>query len=248
MGDKSGLSQVIMNLCTNARDAMPRGGTLRIEAREDKGFAEINVSDTGQGMYPETVEKCFDPFFTTKEIGKGTGLGLSTSYGIVKEHHGDIHVYSEIDKGTIFRVYLPVVSFEELAEQKTSPGIIVGNGQKILVVDDEIDSLKPIEELLDGIGYHTASASNGEKAIARYVSWRPEAVLMDRNMPEMDGITCAAKIIEQDPNAKIILISGYDEKGLTGIDFQTKKLIKGYITKPFDLEELSRLLGRLFSE
>ena len=248
MGNHSGLSQVVMNLCTNARDAMPRGGQLRIEAREEGGDAKVMVYDTGRGMEKGTVEKCFDPFFTTKEVDKGTGLGLSTSYGIVKEHGGDIHAYSEIGKGTIFKIYLPVVSFGEGEGQEVIPEVIRGKGEKILVVDDEIESLRPMEDLLEGIGYRAASTGSGKEAIAEYVSWHPDVVLMDRNMPEMDGITCAERIIEQDPNAKIILISGYDEKGPNGIDLRTKKLIKAYITKPIDSIELSRILNRVTSE
>jgi len=248
MGNHSGLNQVIMNLCTNARDAMPRGGQLRIEAREEGGDAKVIVFDTGRGMEKGIVDKCFDPFFTTKEVDKGTGLGLSTSYGIVKEHGGDIHAYSEIGKGTIFKIHLPKVSFGDGEGQEVIPEVIRGKGEKILVVDDEIESLEPMEDLLEGIGYRAASTGSGKEAIDEYVSWHPDVVLMDRNMPEMDGITCSKKIIEQDPNAKIILISGYDEKGPNGIDLRTKKLIKAYITKPIDSVELSRILNRVTSE
>lgn len=123
-----------------------------------------------------------------------------------------------------------------------------GRGQKILIVDDETDILKPMEELLKGMGYRSASVSNGEDAIAIYASWQPDAVLMDRNMPEMDGATITKRIIEQDPDARIILVSGYDEDGPDGIDFQTRGLISGYLTKPIDTVELSRVLIWLFSE
>ena len=108
IGMPSELSQALMNLCTNARDAMPNGGVLRIEAKVDGNNVMVMISDTGQGMDKEVKEKCFDPFFTTKAIGKGTGLGLSTAYGIVKDHEGDIHVYSEPNKGTVFELHLPL--------------------------------------------------------------------------------------------------------------------------------------------
>ncbi len=112
IGDSSGLTQVLMNLCTNARDAMPEGGELRLEARQEGEKAVAIISDNGPGMDRETMEKCFDPFFTTKEVGQGTGLGLSTSYGIIDNHNGEIHVDSQPGKGTVFKVYLPLDSAE----------------------------------------------------------------------------------------------------------------------------------------
>lgn len=108
IGDASGLNQVLMNLCTNARDAMPQGGNLRLEARQEGKKAIVTISDNGLGMDKETMEQCFNPFFTTKEIGKGTGLGLSTSYGIINNHDGEIHVTSHPDKGSVFTIYLPL--------------------------------------------------------------------------------------------------------------------------------------------
>ncbi|MDY7034770.1 MAG: PAS domain S-box protein [Thermodesulfobacteriota bacterium] len=248
MGDHSGLSQVIMNLSTNALDAMPDGGKLRIEASEKGGKVEVIISDTGEGMDKETQEKCFDPFFSTKDVDKGTGLGLSTAYGIVKEHGGDIHVYSELDKGTTFRLHLPLAVSEEEDIQEDQSEIVHGGGQKILIVDDDRDMLKPMEDFLEGIGYSAASVSSGENAIVKYASWQPDAVLIDRNMPEMDGITCAKMIIKQDPGAKVILVSGYDEDGPNGIDYRTRMFIAGYLTKPIDMVELGRLLGWLFTK
>ena len=109
MGNNSGLSQVFMNLCTNARDAMPLGGELLIEAGKEGDRALVIVSDTGHGMDNEIIKKCFDPFFTTKEVDKGTGLGLSTAYGIVKDHGGNIYAYSEPGKGTTFKLYFSLL-------------------------------------------------------------------------------------------------------------------------------------------
>jgi signal transduction histidine kinase len=108
MGDFTGLNLALMNLCTNARDAMPGGGELRIEAGQEGATAVVTVSDTGEGMDKDTAEKCFDPFFTTKEVGKGTGLGLSTTFGIVKSHDGKIEVASEPNKGSVFRLHFPL--------------------------------------------------------------------------------------------------------------------------------------------
>jgi len=245
LGDHAGLTQALMNLCTNARDAMPGGGELHIEASRKRGKALVVISDTGHGMDKETREKCFDPFFTTKELNKGTGLGLSTSYGIVKEHGGEIRVYSEIGKGTTFKLSFPLDVSGKRGKQEPSVEISRGKGQRILVVDDEIAVCKAIKHLLKGFGYHVAYARSGKAAIAEYKSWQPAAVLLDRNMPEMDGISCAAKIMDYDPNAKIVIISGYDEHGTFALDEEGKRLIKGYLTKPIDMTELSTLLARL---
>jgi signal transduction histidine kinase len=112
LGDHSGLSTALMNLCTNARDTMPEGGELQIKGIRKGDKAVVTVSDTGNGMDKSTVEKCFDPFFTTKEVGKGTGLGLSTTYGIIKSHEGEIHVNSEPDKGSVFKLIFPLSTLE----------------------------------------------------------------------------------------------------------------------------------------
>ena len=247
-GDHAGLSQVFMNLCSNARDAMPKGGELRIEARTEEDNVLITISDTGHGMDEETQEKCFDPFFTTKDVDKGTGLGLSTTYGIVKDHAGEILVFSELNKGTTFRLYLPLSLSDQERKQVRMPDIVRGSGEKILVVDDEMEILKPMEQLVEMLGYLVASVTSGMAAVDKYKSWEPDVVLLDRNMPEMDGITCAERILEYDAGARIVLISGYEEEGPSGIDDKTKSFIKGYLTKPIDMEGLSQVLGRLLAD
>ncbi len=120
-------------------------------------------------------------------------------------------------------------------------------GQKVLVVDDEEVVLEGEEMLIEWLGYRTASADNAKAAIEKYKSWQPDMVLLDRNMPEIDGITCAKRIIEYDPRARIVLVSGYEQEGPNGIDGKTKALIKGYLTKPIDMGEVSQLLSRLFA-
>ncbi len=247
MGDHSGISQVVMNLCTNARDAMPEGGELHIEAKKEGENALVIVADTGDGMDKQTQERCFDPFFTTKEVNKGTGLGLSTTYGIVKEHGGEIHVHSELGQGTTFKVYFPLAPPDERVTEESSTEIVRGNGEKVLIVDDETEMCRVMEELLKRLGYKAAYVRSGNSAIVKYKSWRPDVVLLDRNMPEMDGVSCSEKIMDYDPNAKIIIISGYDEDGPSGIDEEKKRLIKGYLTKPIEMarlsEELAQVLG-----
>jgi PAS domain S-box-containing protein len=247
MGDHSGISQVLINLCTNAMDAMPQGGELHMEAKKEGGKALVIISDTGEGMDKETQERCFDPFFTTKEVNKGTGLGLSTTYGIVKEHGGDIHVYSELGQGTTFKLTFPLASSDMRIPEESSTKIVRGKGEKVLVVDDESEMCRVMEELLKRLGYKAAYVRSGNSAIQKYKSWRPDVVLLDRNMPEMDGVSCSEQIMDYDPNAKILIISGYDQDGPSGIDGEKKRLIKGYLTKPIEMgrlsEELAQVLG-----
>jgi PAS domain S-box-containing protein len=196
MGDPAGLSQTLMNLCTNARDAMPAGGELVIKAREVRDRAVLSVSDTGLGMNKETCEKCFDPFYTTKPVGQGTGRGA---------------------------------------------------GQSILVIDDEEQILNAMEDLLKGLNYRPILAQTAKQGIKKYKSQSPEVVLLDINMPEMDGFTCAEKILDLDAGANIAFVSGYEMNGLDGLKDRVKASIKGYLTKPVDLATLSGFLEQMLS-
>ena len=244
-GARSDLNQLLMNLCTNARDAMPDGGILQISAREERVKERIylSISDTGCGMDEDVRKKIFDPFFTTKEPGKGTGLGLSTAYGIVKDHGGEIHATSTPGVGTIFQILLPMAKAKGFEQEKFIEPITEGNGETILLVDDDTSLLATVKDLLDRVGYCTETAPDGKTAIEKYFSVRPEVVLIDRNMPEIDGITTAKHILENDPDAKIIIVSGYEEEGPDGIEGDVRDAIKAYIIKPFDISELSGLLA-----
>jgi two-component system cell cycle sensor histidine kinase/response regulator CckA len=250
LGDYAGLSQALMNLCTNARDAMPAGGQLRIQARQIGNHAELIVSDTGQGMKRKTIEQCFDPFFTTKPIGKGTGLGLSTTYGIVKSHEGLIHLESKPKKGTTITMTFPLVETGAAVEKKPEPAaeISYGNGEIILVVDDEEEILKAMQNLLKGLGYQSAIAGSGKDAIEKFEAMKPEVVLMDINMPEMDGINCAEKIFDLNPHAKIAFITGFEVEGLDEFGDRIKDSVKTFLTKPVELADLSSALSRMLQE
>jgi two-component system cell cycle sensor histidine kinase/response regulator CckA len=247
LGDYSGISQVLMNLCTNARDAMPAGGQLNIRARQIGNHAELIVSDSGQGMKRKTIEQCFDPFFTTKPIGKGTGLGLSTTYGIVKSHDGLIHVESKPKKGSTITMTFPLAGSDAPIEEapKTATEISYGNGEIILVVDDEEEILKAMQKLLKSLGYQSAIAGSGNDAVEKYEAIKPEVVLMDINMPEMDGVSCAEKILDRNPDAKIAFITGYEAEGLGQFGDRIKDSVKTFLTKPVELADLSTALSQM---
>jgi signal transduction histidine kinase len=246
-GNGSLLSQVFMNLFSNARDAMPDGGKLIIETKKTKHKVVAIVSDTGHGMDEETMERIFDPFFTLKEAGKGTGLGLSTTHGIVEQHKGTISVKSKPGRGSTFTISFPALDVEKSKEAKPQNDPIFGKGEKILIIDDEHPSLEAISNLTQSLGYKTISFDRPAEALKNYKEWAPDAVLIDRSMPEMDGGTCIKEIMKIDPKAKTIIVSGYEESGPDGVDENIKPLINGYLTKPFGLVELSRTLSRVLS-
>jgi signal transduction histidine kinase/DNA-binding response OmpR family regulator len=244
-GDPSELTQVFINLFTNARDAMPEGGTLHIEAREGDRQIMIRVSDTGCGMTEDTARRVFDPFFTTKEAGQGTGLGLSTAYGIVRNCGGDIQVFSQSGLGTVFTVTLPCPMVHEPQPYPCDDIVTPGQGEKILIVDDDETIFGILKNLLENNGYIVSIATSGLEAVTLYPVWRPDLVLMDRNMPVMDGVTAATKILEIDPAARIIIASGYDAEGPDGVPPHLRNVIKGYIVKPFEIARLSKLLAEV---
>ena len=244
-GDPSELSQVFMNLFANARDAMPEGGTLRIEAGEGDQQIIIRVSDTGCGMAEETARRVFDPFFTTKVAGQGTGLGLSTAYGIVHNYGGDIQVFSQPGMGTVFTVTLPGPMLDAPQTHLCDDMLIPGQGEKILIVDDDETIFGILKKLLESNGYIVSIATSGQEAVSLYPVCRPDVVLMDRNMPVMDGVAAATKILEMDPSARIIIASGYEEEGPDGVPPHLRNVIQGYIVKPFEIARLSKLLAEV---
>jgi len=246
MGDATSLSQALMNLCTNARDAMPDGGKLIINGRQEGRRIVVTISDTGLGMDRKAAEKCFDPFFTTKPIGKGTGLGLSTTYGIIKSHGGLISVDSRLNQGATFKIHLPAALSTGQNRDDDTPVIVRGSGQCVLVVDDEPEILNAMEGLLDYLGYRPQFASSGKEGLEKYMQCHPGAVLMDINMPKMDGVACIEEILNHDPAANIAIISGYEEEGIEGLSTEVRKLIKDYRTKPLGLSDLSELLAKMF--
>ena len=252
-GDSTQLQQVLMNLCVNARDAMPDGGKLIISADNlslDKQYSATNlnlevgnyilitVTDTGMGIPPEIIERIFEPFFTTKEPGQGTGLGLSTVIGIVKNHGGTIEVNSDRQSGTQFKVYLPASESIAATETITGETIPSGRGELILVVDDEAPIREVSKATLETHNYRVITASDGLEAIAIYAQQPQEieVVLMDLVMPEMDGLTAMRALKKINPKLKLIATSGTATKEkvaaaeLIGIE--------AFLTKPYTAEKL----------
>jgi signal transduction histidine kinase/CheY-like chemotaxis protein len=225
-GDASQLRQVLMNLSMNARDAMPDGGRVVFESENvlvDEGFrhkhphislgeyAMISISDTGIGMDDETMKRMYDAFFTTKEIGKGTGLGLAIVYTVVNSHQGFVSCYSELRKGTTFRVYLPVHGMEANRAEKpaNAEAAIRGGSESILVVDDEYDIRQSAKDMLETYGYKVTVAESGERALELYAQARADLVILDLNMPGIGGHRCLEQLRRLDPEAKIFIASGY---------------------------------------
>jgi PAS domain S-box-containing protein len=251
--DPSQIGQVLMNLGVNARDAMPDGGTLTIETANvqlDKEYCNthleakpgsyvlLTVSDTGLGMDRKTLSHIFEPFFTTKERGKGTGLGLATVYGIVKQHDGHIMCYSEPGHGTTFKIYLPAIQTKRDLEAPIIETAIPGGTETVLLVDDEEDIRDLGATLLDHFGYKVITAGNGKEALEIYKMEkdRISLILLDFIMPVMDGRQCLAEILRIDPNAKVIIASGYSESGPA--DGPMAVGAKAFVQKPYNMRQL----------
>jgi signal transduction histidine kinase len=256
-GDATQLHQVLMNLCVNARDAMPDGGILRISTENifiDENYARMNidakvdqyivitVSDTGTGIPPEIMDRIFDPFFTTKQHGKGTGLGLSTALGIVKSHGGFMNVYSEVGKGTVFKVYLPVVmtigTIKDQKVKKEQSELLRGHGESILVVDDEIMIREITSSILETHGYKALTANDGKEATALYLQHKEEIklILIDMMMPIMDGPASIRELRKVNPDIKIIGVSGLTEKDKLAEVSDIH--LHAFLIKPYTAEKL----------
>jgi PAS domain S-box-containing protein len=259
-GDPTQFHQILLNLCVNARDAMPAGGTLSLSATNfpvDEHYASMTlgakagpyvlfeVKDTGMGIPRQIIDQIFDPFFTTKEVGLGTGLGLSTVVGIVKGHGGFLTVESDIGKGTSFKVYLPA-RIDALTSVKESEPIALprANGELILVVDDENLILKVAREVLERHGYAVVTALDAPEALAIFAARREEIqlVLTDLAMPLMDGIALIRTLQKMKPDVCIIASTGKRslEQGLHELPGLN---VRACLTKPYNKEMLLSTLG-----
>jgi signal transduction histidine kinase/CheY-like chemotaxis protein len=257
-GDRTQIHQVLLNLCVNARDAMPNGGKLMLRARNVNltearpalpsparpgPYLMLQVSDSGCGIAAEDRERIFDPFFTTKDIGKGTGLGLSTVLGIVKSHHGAVMVESELGKGTTFRALLPA-SPETVpdAAPYEPPQLPRGDGEAVLIVDDEPDIVSGVTAVLEQQNYRVLVAKNGIEALAvvqRYGA-AINAMVTDIMMPEMDGVQLIRVLRKIHPRLQIIASSGLGtEQGGSMRAPELEALnVRSFLVKPYDVSKL----------
>ncbi len=258
--DRSQIEQILMNISLNAKDALPAGGKLifRSGNYDLSGTAQeivklkfspgkyvmIQLEDTGIGILPENLDKIFDPFFTAKGKGKGTGLGLSVVYGIIRANKGFVDVKSTPGKGTVFTFYLPASNETARKIVKKEYELVKGSGT-ILVVDDESMIRFTLANMLESLNYQVILAENGEEAVNIYKKNQSEirAVLMDIQMPVMDGIDAAEKILDMDPGARIIYTSGYAD--LSRFDKLQKMGYKYFLKKPYQIGILSDIIKKV---
>jgi signal transduction histidine kinase/CheY-like chemotaxis protein len=253
--DPSQIELVILNLVTNARDAMPRGGILTIATRLielDERFirahgygaagryALLTVEDTGTGMDERTRERVFEPFFTTKAVGKGTGLGLSMAYGIVKQHNGFINVYSEPGRGTTFRIYLPISDAGLAVAGPREAAPVRGGSETILLAEDEEEVRVIARTFLEEFGYRVIAAVDGEDAVERFMEMKDEIrlVVLDLVMPKKGGREALAEMRKIRPDVKAVFVSGYASEisGARGKERQGAE----FISKPVAPTDLLR--------
>jgi two-component system cell cycle sensor histidine kinase/response regulator CckA len=254
--DKRQLEQVIMNLVVNARDAMPDGGTIRIESeavtlkdelRRDRAvvpagdYALIRVADSGVGIPPERLQKIFEPFFTTKRVGEGTGLGLSTAYGIVKQSGGFIFVDSTEGEGSVFQLYFPIyaVTDHDQAEAPVKKVVLRQGEGVVLLVEDEAPVRAFASRALRMRGYTVLEAENAEDALQQLEdpSLEVDIFVTDVVMPGMDGPSWVRQALVARPNVKVIFVSGYSEEALS--EGQSRIPNSIFLPKPFSLNDLT---------
>ncbi len=261
LGDPTQIQNALLNLGVNARDAMPEGGELIFTTNivyldeeycaanpydvKSGSYLQVSVTDSGIGMDESTIKHIFEPFFTTKETGKGTGMGLAAVYGTVKNHKGAINVYSELDFGTTFKIYLPLYDTSDPAaqEDKHTRKIIKGHA-RVMVVDDEKIILDLVSDMLESMNYSVVTAINGKDALAHYKKlWKDiDLVILDMVMPEMGGHETFIEMKKINPGVKALLSSGYS---ITG---DAEKILDegvlDFIQKPYQKADLSEKIAK----
>ena len=259
--DPTQIEQVLMNLCLNARDAMPQGGRLLIETEmvdiDDSyckfypyvtpgRYAVLSVSDTGAGMDAEMRERVFEPFFSKKEHGKNSGMGLATAYGIVKQHGGFIHVYSEVGQGTLFRAYLPVASTSpsdtSLSHAKPRSPVELHGTETLLLAEDHDSTREMARQTLVNLGYRVLSAADGEEALQLCENETPALAILDLVMPKMGGLETAAKLAERIEGLPVLFTSGYSQES-RGLEATGR-----YLQKPYSPSNLSRTVREMLDQ
>ncbi len=258
--DPTRIQQMVMNLALNARDAMPQGGALNfalsrvtlmpgvtppLHDMSPGEWIHLRVTDTGTGIPSDVLPHIFEPFFTTKKVGKGTGLGLAQVYGIVGAHGGHIRVDSQVGHGTTFTIYLPALSVSNIAPQlATASDLVKGNGQTILVVEDDVAARQALSDILQDLGYQVLTATNGKDAqtLMQRHAHQIALVLSDLVMPEMGGAELYACMQAQYPHTKMIMITGYPSAN------QDKALLEQGVTawlqKPFSADDIALVVAQ----
>ncbi|MDP2753669.1 MAG: response regulator [Nitrospirota bacterium] len=255
MADPGQIEQVLVNLATNSRDVMPDGGYLTITTelveldeeflktikyKKPGRYALISVADTGAGMDEKTAGRIFEPFFTTKEVGRGTGLGLSIVYGIIEQHNGYINVRSDLEKGTTFKIYLPVIKSDVEEEKFTAPFTPTGGTEVILLAEDDEEVRKLTKTVLDGSGYKVIEAIDGEDAIRKFIEDKDkiQLLILDVVMPKKNGKEAYNEIKKTKPNIKALFTSGYAKDIIHRKGFLEEGF--SFISKPVSPRELLR--------
>lgn len=263
IADQNHLQSVLLNLCLNAKDAMPDGGKLTITTRTvssdrlskyknliSNKYIAIEIADTGKGMEQAVLERIFEPFFTTKELGKGTGLGLAVAYGIVEQHNGFIEVESEVGVGTVFRLFFPV-HVGELQTEKEYTGTIKdirGGNETILLVEDEEYLAESTKTILQEKGYKVLTAQGGEEAIKIFSCRKEEIslVLSDLGLPKIDGQELFNRIKQLNPAVKFIIASGYiqPQRKIALL----KAGVKDLIQKPYNFIDMLKIIRKVIDK
>jgi two-component system, cell cycle sensor histidine kinase and response regulator CckA len=255
--DRGMVEQVLMNLCVNARDAMPHGGRLTIGTSDavitrefaDRHawatpgrYAQLSVTDSGAGMDARTLERVFEPFFSTKPPGSGTGLGLATVYGIVKQHRGIIRAYSEPGKGSVFQVYFPVTSRRATVSPDLPVDLVAGGSETILLAEDDVGVRELAQQILEKAGYRVLVTANGREAVSLFARQAADIdlLLLDIVMPDLGGVEAAGLIRRIRPDVPTVLASGYDESAVRAEITAAEGFV--LLRKPFGRVELLRAI------
>lgn len=258
--DAGQIEQVLLNIYINAWQAMPSGGDLYVETSnvyvgtddslsyqvEPGRYVKISVTDTGIGMDDDTLQRIFEPFFTTKKKQRGVGLGLASAYGIIRNHGGVIEVFSEKGKGSTFNIYLPASSKERVEEENYCEEVTSGS-ERILLIDDEEEVLDIGKKMLERIGYKVVVASSGEEGVRLYKEMKDaiDLVILDMVMPKMGGVDTFNALRSVNPNARVLLSSGYS------LEKEAQEMLEkggaGFIQKPFSIEAISKIIRKILN-
>ena len=251
--DPAAVKQILLHLVTNARDAMPKGGTLHVEVRrarlgaadrplhawvEPGSYVSVALSDTGVGMDAQTLARVFEPFFTTKPVGVGTGLGMSMAYGLVKQHRGYLHIYSEVGQGTTVKVYFPALRDQGMSEVETPDEGLPGGTEAILLVEDDQTMRVAAQQLLSKVGYQVFTAVDGEQGLDAFRAHRADLqlVITDVVMPKLSGFDMYEVIRGESRGLSVLFMSGFPAPNFRKTVGQDPAV--AFVTKPWTASEL----------